>query len=48
MKFIPSIKRLWLRRCLMVVVTPLFAFQYMYLGLRSMVSEFKVCWNYQH
>lgn len=48
MKFIPSIKTLWLRRSLMMVVVPFYTFQYLYLGLRNMVLDFRACWNFQH
>ena len=46
MKF-ANIKNLTSRRVLMCTLGPLFVFQYMYLGLRSMYYEFKWCWNYQ-
>lgn len=45
---ISNIKRLWLRRVVMVLaVTPL-TFQYIYLGLKGMVIEFKQCWNFRN
>lgn len=45
---VPDIKNIKVRRVVMIAVTPFFAFQYMYLGLRSMVQEFKFLWNYEH
>lgn len=48
MKFIPGIKRRWLRRIVMVTLGPVITFQYIYLGLRSMYYEFGQCWNFEH
>lgn len=45
---VSNIKRRWLRRIVMCGALPLVAFQYMYLGLRSMTYDFRLCWNYEH
>lgn len=47
-KFIPGIKRRWLRRIVMIVALPWLAVQYLYIGLRSLVRDFKPCWDFEH
>ena len=41
-----KIKNLKLRRTAMVISTPIIFFQYLYIGARSCVFEFRLCWNY--